>query len=114
MRRDQRASRMPRRAAGVFAAAASLAATVAATASPPPVSVQVVSGQAGSSPALGSAPVVDAVAAGSARSLGEPAAAQDNAVTAVTATSFGTAGAQAQVWTRRAGGTAWRRAGAVL
>jgi len=114
MRRDQRASRMPRRAAGVFAAAASLAATVAATASPPPVSVQVVSGQAGSSPALGSAPVVDPVAAGSARSLGEPAAAQDNAVTAVTATSFGTAGAQAQVWTRRAGGTAWRRAGAVL
>jgi hypothetical protein len=99
MRRDQRGSRMPRRAAGVLAAAASLTATAGATA---------ISGQASPPPG------VDKVAAGSARSLGEPAAAQDNAVTAVTATSFGTAGARAEVWTRRAGGTAWRRAGAVL
>lgn len=108
MRRDQQASRMPRRAAGVLAAVASLAAI--AGASPLPVS-----GQAASPPARGAAaPGVDKVAAGSARSLGEPAAAQDNAVTAVTATRFGTAGAHAEVWTRRAGGTAWRRAGAVL
>jgi hypothetical protein len=102
MPRYQQASRMSRRAAGVLAAAASLAAT----ASPPAVS-----GQAG----VPAAPGVEKVAAGPARSLGEPAAAQDSAVTAVTATSFGAAGAQAEVWTRRAGGgAAWRRAGAVL
>jgi hypothetical protein len=59
-------------------------------------------------------PGVRQVATGPGRSLGEPAAAQDGAVTAATATSFRTAGAQAEVWTRRADGTAWRRAGAVL
>jgi hypothetical protein len=105
MRRYQRASRMPRRAAGVLAAAASLAATAGAAASP-----AAVSWQAGA-PA---APGIEKVAAGAASSLGEPAAAQDGAVTAVTATSFGTAGAQAKVWTMRAGETAWRQAGAVL
>lgn len=103
MRRYQQTSRMPRRAAGVLAAVASLAATAGAIVSPPAVS-----GRAGA-PA---APGVEKVAAGSARSLGEPAAAQDSAVTAVTATSFGAAGAQAEVWTRRAGGMSWRRAGA--
>lgn len=113
MRRDQRARRMPGRAAGVLAAAASLTATAGATASPPLVSEQAGS-PAALGAALGAAPGVDKVAAGSARTLGEPAAAQDNAVTAVTATSFGTAGARAEVWTRRTGGTAWRRAGAVL
>ena len=105
MRRYQQASRPLRRAAGVLAAAASLAATAGATASPPTVS-----GKADAA----AAPGVEKVAAGSARSLGEPAAAQDSAVTAVTATSFGAAGAQAEVWTKRAGGMAWRRAGAVL
>jgi hypothetical protein len=95
---------MPRRAAGVLAAAAILAAT-GASASPPAVS-----GQAGT-PAVSA---VGVVAGGPARSLGEPAAAQDDAATAVTATSFGAAGTQAEVWTRRAGGTSWRRAGAVL
>ena len=88
-----------------MAAAASLAATTGAIASP-----RVLSGQGGA-PA---APGVENVAAGPARSLGEPAAAQDSAVTAVTATSFGTAGAQAEVWTRLADDRMWRRAGAVL
>ncbi|HEX6450977.1 MAG TPA: hypothetical protein VF060_16115 [Trebonia sp.] len=105
MRRYQQASRMPRRAAGVLAAAASLAATAGAIVSP----------GAASGPAdTPAAPGVEQVAAGSARSLGEPAAAQGSAVTAVTATSFGAAGAQAEVWTRRAGGPSWQRAGAVL
>jgi hypothetical protein len=105
MRRYHQASRLPRRAAGLIAAAASLAATTGAVASP-----RAVSGQAGA-PAL---PRVEKVAAGSARSLGEPAAAQDSAVTAVTATSFGAAGAQAEVWTSLADEPTWRRAGAVL
>ncbi len=96
---------MPRRAAGVLVAAASLAASASATASPPAVS-----GQAGG-PA---APRVETVATGPARSLGEPAAAQDAAATAVTATSFGAAGAQAAVWTKPAGTTTWRRTGFVL
>ena len=43
-----------------------------------------------------------------------PAAAQDAAATAVTATTFGAAGAQAVAWTRPAGTATWRRAGAVL
>jgi hypothetical protein len=89
----------------VLAAAAILAAATGAAASP-----HAVSGQA-STPAV---PAVQVVAAGPARSLGEPAAAQDGAVTAVTATSVGASGAQADVWTRHTAGTAWRRAGAVL
>jgi hypothetical protein len=93
---------MPRRAIGVLAAAASLAASTAAIASPPAIS-----GQAGS-PA---APGVEKVATGPARSLGESAAAQDAAATVVTATSFGATGAKAVVWTKRAGTTTWRRAG---
>jgi hypothetical protein len=104
-RRYRRAGGMPWRAAGVLAAAASLAASTGATARPPALS-----GQAGG-PA---APGVEKVAAGPARSLGEPAAAQDAAVTAVAATSFGGAGAQAVVWTKRAGATTWRRTGPVL
>jgi len=60
------------------------------------------------------APGVEQVATGPERSLGEPAAAQDSAASAVTATSFGAAGAQAAVWTRRAGTTAWRQAGSIL
>ena len=75
-----------------------------------PPSPPALSGQAGG-PA---APGVEKVATGPARSLGEPAAAQDAAATAVAATSFGAAGAQAAVWTRRAGATTWRRAGSVL
>jgi hypothetical protein len=93
---------MPRRPAGLLAAAAILAAGASA-------SLPAVSAQAGA-PAVSA---VEVVAGGPARSLGEPAAAQDSAVTAVTATSFG-ASAQAEVWTKRAGGTTWRRAGAVL
>jgi hypothetical protein len=104
-RRYRRASRLPWRAAGVLAAAASLAASTGAAASP-----LALSGQAGA-PA---APGVEKVATGPARSLGEPAAAQDATVTAVTATNFGAAGAQAAVWTKRAGTTTWRRAGPVL
>ncbi len=105
MRRYRRASRLPWRAAGVLAAAASLAASTGASATPPAIS-----GLAGR-PA---GPGVEKVATGAARSLGEPAAAQDAAATAVTATSFGAAGAQAVVWTKRAGTTTWRRAGSVL
>ena len=105
MRTYPRASRLPWRAAGVLAAAASLAASTGATASPPAMS-RLASGPA--------APRVGKVATGPARSLGEPAAAQDSAATAVTATSFGAAGAQAVVWTRPAGTAAWRRAGSVL
>ncbi len=104
-RRYRRASRLPWRAAGVLAAAVSLAASTAAAAGPPAIS-----GQAGS-PA---GPSVVKVATGPARSLGEPAAAQDAAATAVTATTFGAAGAQAVAWTRPAGTATWRRAGAVL
>lgn len=96
---------MPLRAAGVLAAAVSLFASAGATAS-----LHAVSGQAGS-PA---APTVEKVATGPARSLGEPAAAQDSAAAAVTATSFGAGGTQAKVWTRRAGSTGWRQAGTVL
>ena len=96
---------MPRRAASVLAAAASLAASAGAIASPPAISAQ-----AGSL----AVPGVEKVATGPARSLGEPAAAQDAAATAVTATSFGAAGAQAAVWTKRAGTGTWRRAGSIL
>jgi hypothetical protein len=103
--RYRRSSRLPRRAAGVLAAAASLAASIAAAASPPAVP-----GQAGG-PA---APSAGKVATGPARSLGEPAAAQNATATAVTATTFGAAGAQAVVWTKRAGATTWRRTGPVL
>src|SRR5215469_3792932 len=105
MRRYQRSRHISLRAAGVLAAAASLAASTGAIASP-----HGASGQAGG-PA---APGVEKVTAGPARSLGEPAAAQDGAASAVTATSFGAAGAQAEVWTKRAGSTAWRQAGPIL
>jgi len=96
---------MPWRAIGALAAAVSLAASTGATAHPPGIS-----GQAGG-PAV---PAVEKVAPGPARSLGEPAAAQDAAATAVTATIFGAAGAQAAVWTKGAGAATWRRAGSVL
>ena len=58
--------------------------------------------------------VVQVVATGSARSLGEPAAAGDASVSAVAATSFGAAGALAEVWTRRASAARWIPAGSVL
>jgi len=96
---------MPRRVAGLLAAAASLAAATGAAAHP-----AVVSGRAGG-PA---GPGVERVTTGPARSLGEPAAAQDGAATAVAATSFAAAGPQAAVWTKRAGSTGWRRAGTIL
>ena len=105
MRRYRRASRMPWRAAGVLAAAASLAVSTGASATPPALS-GLAGGPAG--------PGVEKVATGPARSLGEPAAAQDATATAVAATSFGGAGAQAVVWTKRAGATTWRQAGSVL
>ena len=54
------------------------------------------------------------VTTGPARSLGEPAAAQDTAVSAVVATTFGPAGAQVSAWTRRAGAGSWTPAGRVL
>ncbi len=105
MRRYQKTSRLLRRAAGTLA----LAACLAAAGSPPAVA-----GQAGTPPVPVVLPAVEKVAAGAARSLGEPAAAADSAVTAVAATSFGATGAQADVWASPAGGTAWRQAGAVL
>ena len=95
---------MPWRAIGALAAAVSLAASTGATAHP-----RGIFEQAGG-PA---APGVEKVASGPARSLGEPAAAQDAAATAVTATIFGAAGAQAAVWTKRVGTATWRRAGSV-
>ncbi len=55
-----------------------------------------------------------AVTSGPARSLGEPAAAQDAAVSAVVATTFGSAGAQVSAWTRRANAGSWTPAGRVL
>ena len=55
-----------------------------------------------------------AVTSGPARSLGEPAAAQDTAVSAVVATTFGSAGAQVSAWTRRANEGSWTPAGRVL
>ena len=54
------------------------------------------------------------VTSGPARSLGEPAAAQDTAVSAVVATTFGSAGAQVSAWTRRADAGSWIPAGPVL
>jgi hypothetical protein len=105
MRTYRQASRMPRRAAGVLAAAASLAASTGAILNPPAMP-----GRTGG-PAAAEA---GTVTTGPARSLGEPAAAQDSAASTVTATGFGAAGAQAAVWTRRAGTTAWRRAGSIL
>lgn len=62
----------------------------------------------------GPAGAVQTVASGPARSLGEPAAASDAAVTAVAATSFGAAGAHVRVWTQRAGPAAWKLAGLIL
>jgi hypothetical protein len=108
MRSYQKASRLPLRAAGVLAAAV-LAAAVALATGPGAIPPAMAAPRAGSA-----GPGVQPVATGPGRSLGEPAAAQDAAVTAVSATSFGAAGAQAEVWTRTAGGPAWRRAGAVL
>ncbi|MGH3397632.1 MAG: hypothetical protein ACRDPO_23350, partial [Streptosporangiaceae bacterium] len=62
----------------------------------------------------GTAPLTESVASGPARSLGEPAAAQDAAVSAVVATSFGSAGAQVRAWTKPAGSSSWAAAGLVL
>src|SRR5258708_6714195 len=65
--------------------------------------------------AAGWAPAVSTtVARGPARSLGEPAAARDSAVSAVVATSFGPSGAQVRAWTRPASSGSWTAAGLVL
>src|SRR5512146_122662 len=99
MCRYRQASRMPRRAAGVLAVAVALAAGATVIASPLALAGQ---------PEGPARPGVQRVASGPARSLGAPAAAQAGAVTAVTATSFGTAGARAEVWTRRSAAAGWR------
>ena len=62
----------------------------------------------------GTTALSETVTSGPARSLGEPAAAQDTAVSAVVATTFGSAGAQVSAWTRRAGAGSWIPAGRVL
>jgi hypothetical protein len=62
----------------------------------------------------GTAAVTQTVASGPARSLGEPAAAQDSAVTAVVATSFGPAGALVRAWTKPTSSGSWTAAGPVL
>ncbi len=62
----------------------------------------------------GATPRTEKVATGPARSLGEPAAAQDAAASAVAATTFGARGTLAAVWTRRAGAKSWTRAGSIL
>ena len=62
----------------------------------------------------GTAALSGTVTGGPARSLGEPAAAQDTAVSAVVATTFGPPGAQVSAWTRRADAGSWTPAGRVL
>ena len=58
---------------------------------------------------------VTIVAGGPARSMGEPAAAQDSEVGAVAATSFASpGGARVNAWTRPSGAGGWRPAGSVL
>ena len=69
---------------------------------------------AGTAAAGASTAASSTVASGPARSLGEPAAAEDTAVSAVVATSFGAAGAQARAWTRPARSGSWSAAGPVL
>ena len=103
MCRYRRASRMPWRAAGVCRRLPRAWRRAPAPARPRPR----YPGWQAARPDRAS----EKVATGPARSLGEPAAAQVAAATAVTATSFGAAGAQAVVWTKRAGTTTWRRAG---
>jgi hypothetical protein len=70
----------------------------------------------GAAAAGGTTPVTETVTSGPAQSLGEPAGAQDSAVSAVVATSFGPGGADAQVhaWTKPAGSAAWAPQGLVL
>lgn len=65
-------------------------------------------------PAAGSPAAVTPVTGGPARSLGEPAAAQDSEISAVAATSFGASGPQVQAWTRPVGSAGWAAAGRVL
>jgi hypothetical protein len=61
----------------------------------------------GAAPAAGgTVAVTQTLASGPARSLGEPAATQDSAVSIVVATTFGSAGARVRSWPRG------RRAGA--
>jgi hypothetical protein len=68
----------------------------------------------GAAASSGTAAVSETVASGPARSLGEPAAAQDSAVSAVVATNFGPAGAQVRAWTRPARSRSWTAAGMLL
>ena len=65
-------------------------------------------------PVTGSPVAVTPVADGPARSLGEPAAAGNSAVSAVVATSFGASSPRVQAWTRPAGSAGWSVAGSVL
>jgi hypothetical protein len=62
----------------------------------------------------GTAAVTQTVASGASRSLGEPAAARDTAVSVAVATTFGPAGARVRAWTRPAGAASWTAAGLVL
>jgi hypothetical protein len=68
----------------------------------------------GAAAAGGTAAVTETVTTDSALSLGEPAAAADSAVSAVVATSFGSAGAQVRAWAKTARSGRWARAGLVL
>ena len=68
----------------------------------------------GAAASSGPAAVGETVASGPARSLGEPAAVQDSAVSAVVATNFGSAGARVRAWTRPARSRSWTAAGMLL
>lgn len=98
---QHRVSRLLQRTAGVLAGAVVMAAGASLIAGTPAM--------AGTVP-----PGTETVATGPARSLGEPAAAQDSAVSAVVATTFSAKGAQADVWTQPAGSTTWQQAGPLL
>ena len=62
----------------------------------------------------GTVAVTQTVASDPARSLGEPAAAREPAVSVAVATAFGPAGARVRAWTRPAGSGSWTAAGLVL
>lgn len=90
-------SRAARRLLGAVLSAACLSVSCGASAAP-----------------VSWSPVVTPVADGPARGLGEPAAAQNPAVSAVVATSFGGPGPRALAWTRPSGSAGWSAAGSVL
>lgn len=108
MIQHRRTSGWLRRTAGALTAAACVATLTIAGAVP------AARAESGARAGGGTGATVEVAATGPARSLGEPAAAIDGAVSAVAATSFGAAGAQVRVWTRRTNKTAWTQAGLVL